>query len=368
MKVYLVGGAVRDALLGLPVRERDWVVVGATAEQMVAQGYRCVGKHFPVFLHPESHEEYALARTESKTAPGYRGFSVQTGPQVSLKMDLQRRDLSINAMAQAKNQTLVDPFGGGADLAARSLRHVSPAFAEDPVRVLRLARFAARFWPLGFRVHASTRTLVRRMAAGGELDALVPERCWQELRRALLTAHPEVFFKTLADCEALAAVFPELDAGGRDFGLGLAALQSSTRVCASPAVRLAAFTTVALDPGRSDSLAKRLRLPREVRDALLLSQRVQDDLPIGQGTPEAWMRLLEHSDSLRQPKRFFQALFAVHAARGQFPPCLSAAVGALRTLRQVDVTALLKQGHHGPGLAQALREARVQALRAGEGP
>jgi tRNA nucleotidyltransferase (CCA-adding enzyme) len=211
MEIYLVGGAVRDGLLKLPVEERDWVVIGETAESMLRQGFRPVGKDFPVFLHPGTHEEYALARTERKTAPGYRGFAVNAAPDVTLEQDLLRRDLTINAMAMAADGRLVDPYGGRADLQKRLLRHVSPAFAEDPVRILRIARFAARYRPLGFTVAPETNALMRQMVAAGEADSLVPERVWAELAKALKEPCPAAFFETLRYCGALAAVFPEID-------------------------------------------------------------------------------------------------------------------------------------------------------------
>src|SRR5690625_1566027 len=211
MKVYLVGGAVRDRLLGLPVHERDWVVVGATPEALSEAGYRPVGKDFPVFLHPRTKEEYALARTERKTAPGYQGFSFHASPEVTLEQDLERRDLTINAIAEAEDGTVIDPFGGQADLEARWLRHVSPAFAEDPVRILRLARFAARFEPLGFRIAEETLALCQDMVRDGEVDALVPERVWQELSRALMEPKPSAFIQTLRACGALARLMPEID-------------------------------------------------------------------------------------------------------------------------------------------------------------
>jgi tRNA nucleotidyltransferase (CCA-adding enzyme) len=212
VQVYLVGGAVRDELLGRPVRERDWVVVGATPEQLAAAGYRPVGRDFPVFLHPQTHEEYALARLERKVGPGYRGFVTDSSPDVTLEQDLQRRDLTINAIARAADGTLIDPCGGQRDLAARRLRHVSDAFVEDPVRVLRVARFAARFAPLGFAVAAETQALMQRMVAAGEVDALVAERVWKELERALEEPRPDAFVSTLRDCGALARVLPEVDA------------------------------------------------------------------------------------------------------------------------------------------------------------
>lgn len=211
MEIYLVGGAVRDGLLGLPVQERDWVVVGATPADMLARDFRPVGKDFPVFLHPRTHEEYALARTERKIAPGYHGFSVHSAPDVTLEDDLLRRDLTINAMARDAEGRLIDPYHGSRDLEARRLRHVSPAFAEDPVRILRLARFSARYAPLGFRVAPETVELMRAMVANGEVDSLVPERVWAETVRALGESRPEQFIETLRDCGALARIFPELD-------------------------------------------------------------------------------------------------------------------------------------------------------------
>ncbi len=211
MEIYLVGGAVRDGLLGLPVEERDWVVVGATPNELLARGFRPVGKDFPVFLHPHTHEEYALARTERKTAPGYHGFSFHAAPDVTLADDLRRRDLTINAMARDPDGRLIDLYHGRRDLEARWLRHVSPAFAEDPVRILRLARFSARYAPLGFRVAPETMELMRAMVAGGEADSLAPERVWAETVRALGEPSPGRFIEILRECGALARIFPELD-------------------------------------------------------------------------------------------------------------------------------------------------------------
>jgi len=211
MKTYLVGGAVRDTLLGLPVQERDWVVLGETPESMVKQGFRPVGKDFPVFLHPNSHEEYALARTERKTAPGYKGFAIHADPDVTLEQDLHRRDLTINAIAMRPDGQLIDPYGGQQDLQARLFRHISPAFAEDPVRILRVARFAARFRHLGFTLAPETNALMQAMVEAGEVDALVPERVWAELVKSLSEPMPSAFFYTLKNCGALAKVFPELD-------------------------------------------------------------------------------------------------------------------------------------------------------------
>ena len=211
MKIYLVGGAVRDQLLGLPVIEKDWVVIGETPEAMVKQGFRPVGKDFPVFLHPQTHDEYALARTERKTAPGYKGFAVHASPDVSLEQDLIRRDLTINAMAMTPQGQLIDPYGGLQDLENRVFRHISPAFAEDPVRILRVARFAARYRHLGFTLAAETGALMQSMVTAGEVDYLVPERVWAELFKALKERTPSAFFYILKDCTALAKIFPEID-------------------------------------------------------------------------------------------------------------------------------------------------------------
>ncbi|SVC61327.1 uncharacterized protein METZ01_LOCUS314181, partial [marine metagenome] len=212
MQIYLVGGAVRDKQLGLPVREKDWVVVGGTAEALKARGYRMVGKSFPVFLHPETGEEYALARTETKTGPGYRGFTTHSDTKITLEQDLKRRDLTINAMAEDSDGTIIDPYGGLQDLNLKVLRHVSDAFHEDPLRILRVARFAARYHELGFTVAEDTLELMEVMTAGGETDTLVPERVWQETELTLMESRPDVFFKILKQCGALAVIYPELDA------------------------------------------------------------------------------------------------------------------------------------------------------------
>ncbi|MGA8709590.1 MAG: hypothetical protein WB646_21680, partial [Steroidobacteraceae bacterium] len=254
MQVYLVGGAVRDQLLGRPVRERDWVVVGATPAEMERLGYRAVGREFPVFLHPDSKEEHALARLERKSAPGYRGFVTEYSPEVTLEQDLQRRDLTINAMAIGTDGTLIDPYGGRADLARRLLHHVSAAFSEDPVRVLRIARFAARFASLGFTVAEDTRALMRRMVEQGEVAALVPERVWREMERALGEPSPEQFFDTLADCGALPVVLPQLRWGAAE----REALQTAVTLSPDESVRFAALAaaTPATDV---EILCRRLR-------------------------------------------------------------------------------------------------------------
>lgn len=253
MKTYLVGGAVRDRLLDIPVKERDWVVLGETPESMIRRGFRPVGKDFPVFLHPQSHEEYALARTERKTAPGYKGFVIHAAPDVTLKQDLMRRDLTINAMAMTPEGEIIDPFNGRQDLECRIFRHISPAFGEDPVRILRVARFAARYAHLGFRIAEETLALMCQMVESGEIDALVPERVWAELQKALSEQAPAAFFQTLQACGALVKVFPEIDAlfgipqpkkyhPEIDTGLhSLLSLEQACRLSPRPDVRFAAL-------------------------------------------------------------------------------------------------------------------------------
>ena len=253
MEIYLVGGAVRDKLLGLPVIEKDWVVIGETPESMVKQGFRPVGKDFPVFLHPQSHDEYALARTERKTAPGYKGFAVHASPEVSLEQDLIRRDLTINAIAMTPQGQLIDPYGGQQDLENRIFRHISPAFAEDPVRILRVARFAARYGHLGFTLAEETRELMQSMVAAGEVDYLVPERVWAELFKVLKEQTPSAFFYTLKNCTALEKIFPEINClfgvpqpekhhPEIDTGLhSMLCLEQAALLSASPEVRFAAL-------------------------------------------------------------------------------------------------------------------------------
>ena len=402
MEIYLVGGAVRDALLGLPIKERDWVVVGATPEQLLAQGFKQVGKDFPVFLHPKTHEEYALARTERKTAPGYRGFSVYAGPEVSLKEDLGRRDLTINAMAQDAAGRLIDPYHGARDLEARWLRHVSPAFAEDPVRILRVARLSARYARLGFQVAPETLELMRTMVANGEVDALVPERVWAETVRALGEPSPGQFIEVLRDCGALARIFPEID---RLFGVPqpaqhhpevdtgihlLMCLEQAVRLGADTVVRFAVLvhdlgkgTTPATDwprhIGHEDRSAKltqafceRLRVPNEYRDLGVLVAKYHTHchraLELRPGTV---LKTLEALDAFRRPKRFEQFLLACEAdARGRkgledrpYPQ-----TERLRTAREaaaaVAVGPLVEKGLKGKALAEAIRRERQQAIAA----
>jgi tRNA nucleotidyltransferase (CCA-adding enzyme) len=349
MQVYLVGGAVRDSLLGLPVTERDWVVVGATRDELLRLDYREVGRDFPVFLHPQTHEEYALARLERKVAPGYRGFEFQFGPEVTLEQDLGRRDLTINAIAQAGDGTLIDPFGGRRDLAARILRHTSAAFIEDPVRVLRVARFAARFAPLGFRIAPETLELMRAVVARGELDALVAERVWQESEKALRSQEPCEFFRVLRDCGALRVIYPEIDAlfgvpqpaewhPEIDTGVHtLMVLEQATRLSAEPAVRFAALVH---DLGKGttpreqwprhhgheqsgvtliERLAARLRIPAEYRDLAVIVARAHGNVHRAfELRPQTVLEFFETADAFRRPERFAQVLLACEAdSRGR---------------------------------------------------
>ena len=344
MEVYLVGGAVRDELLGRRVTERDWVVVGATPEQMIDAGYRPVGRDFPVFLHPETREEHALARTERKTGPGYRGFVVHAAPDVSLEDDLRRRDLTINAMAMSADGTLIDPLNGRADLEARLLRHVSSAFAEDPVRILRVARFGARFADAGFRVAQETTALMRQMVAAGEADTLVAERVWQETSSALREDRPEVFLEILRSCGALARVFPEID---RLFGVPqppkwhpeidtgihtLMTLRAAVALSGQGKVRFAAMvhdlgkgtTPKEILPSHRghgergaqliNGLCRRLRAPREYRELAVLVSKYHGACHRAETlTAEELLALLRALDAFRRPERFESFLLACEA-------------------------------------------------------
>lgn len=400
MKRYLVGGAVRDALLGLPAGERDWVLVGADPETLLAQGFRPVGSDFPVFLDPEHHEEHALARTERKTGRGYHGFTFHADPSVTLEEDLRRRDLTINAMARDDAGEVIDPYGGRRDLEAHWLRHVSPAFAEDPVRILRVARFAARFEPLGFRIADETWALMRQMVAAGEADALVAERVWQETARALLERRPSVFFTTLRDCGALARVMPELDAlfgvpqpeahhPEIDTGLHVLMCLDAAAACAAALeVRVAvllhdlgkALTPRAEWPrhpghdARGVALVRRfcerLRVPNAARELALLV--TAEHVHVHQAidfSAEATLRLLERLDAFRRPERFALVLQACQCdARGRrgrevtpYPsaPRLRAALEAARAVQLPAEASEWTGAQRGEGL----RQARLLALR-----
>ena len=399
MQVYLVGGAVRDGLLGLPVKERDWVVVGAARDELSRLGYREVGRDFPVFLHPQTHEEHALARLERKVAPGYRGFAVEVGPEVTLEEDLARRDLTINAMAQDADGGLIDPYGGRRDLDARVLRHVSPAFAEDPVRVLRVARFAARFAPLGFSVAPDTRDLMRDMVDRGEVDALVPERVWQETEKALRELRASEFFRVLRECCALQRIYPEIDAlfgvpqpaqwhPEIDTGIHtLMVLDQAAQLSTDVKVRFAALVH---DLGKAatpeqewpshrgheqrsvaliEALSERLRVPADHRELAVIVARYHGNVhrafELRAGTI---LDMLEGADALRRPERFAQALLACEAdARGRlgleskgYPQrlYLAAARDAAAALRPSpeDIAA------GGAKIAERLHQRRVHAI------
>jgi tRNA nucleotidyltransferase (CCA-adding enzyme) len=292
VKSYVVGGAVRDELLGLPVKDRDHVVVGATPEEMVRFGYKPVGKDFPVFLHPETHEEYALARTERKSGRGYKGFTVHAAPEVTLEDDLRRRDLTINAIAKAEDGTLIDPFGGRRDLEKKVLRHVSEAFSEDPVRILRVARFAARF---GFGIAAETMQLMKDMVASGETDYLVPERVWQEFSKGLMEERPERMFEVLEACGLRERLLPELET-------------QPEVMRGSLAVRFALLAW-SLAEDEVETLCRRLRAPNEPRELALLASRNRAALEqAAHASPEETLRLLKAADALRRPERFAELL------------------------------------------------------------
>lgn len=430
MQIYLVGGAVRDALLGLPVKDRDWVVVGATPEQMRAEGFSPVGKDFPVFLHPRTHEEFALARTERKTGPGYHGFAVHAAPDVTLEEDLSRRDITINAIAYpasfirdrdhiyinplpspdtwSNDTALVDPHGGRADLAARVLRHVSPAFREDPVRILRLARFAARF--ADFTVAPDTMALMREMVDSGEVDHLVAERVWQELAKGLMEAKPSRMFDVLRECGALKRLLPELN---RLWGVSQRAdyhpevdtgvhvmlvLDMSARLQAPLAVRFACLghdlgkgnTPVNILPrhlgheGRSAQLIKnlcrRLRVPVDCRDLAEVVAREHSNIHRSMDlNASALMRLLERCDAMRKPERFAQVLLACECdARGRLGfadtpyPQRSHLLNTLSFAKRVatENIALLAQstGAKGQQIGEKIHQARVAAIEASLNP
>jgi tRNA nucleotidyltransferase (CCA-adding enzyme) len=404
MKVYAVGGAVRDALLGLPVQDRDYVVVGATAEEMLAQGFTPVGKDFPVFLHPVTHDEYALARTERKTAPGYKGFVFHADRGVTLEDDLRRRDLTINAIAQAEDGTIIDPFGGRRDLQDKRFRHVSEAFAEDPLRILRAARFAARF--TGFTVAPETARLMTRMVEAGEVDALVPERVWQELARGLMEAQPSRMFEVLRGCGALARILPELDAlwgvpqpakhhPEIDSGVHvMLAVDYAARRGYGLAVRVAVLLhdlgkgqTPASDwphhyghEGSGATLVrqvcKRLKIPNDCRDLASMAAREHGIAARAlELRPATMVDLFERCDAFRKPQRFAEFLQACESdQRGRsglenapFPQA-EHLLAALRAAREVDAGAIAQRFPDRPQLIAAeVRRARVLAVRAAAG-
>ncbi|MEY3338087.1 MAG: hypothetical protein RL245_1079 [Pseudomonadota bacterium] len=401
MEIYLVGGAVRDELLDRSVSERDWVVVGATPAELESRGYRPVGKDFPVFLHPQTGEEYALARLERKVAPGYRGFTTEFSPSVTLEQDLARRDLTINAMARDIAGNIIDPFGGRGDLDKRLLRHVSPAFVEDPVRILRVARFIARFAHLGFSVAPETLTLMRRMVDSGEADALVPERVWRELSRALDEPTPRAAIELLREVGALRVILPELDAL---FGVPqrpewhpevdtgehtLLALQVAASRGASQAVR---FAVLVHDLGKAltpraewprhhahetlglpaiEALCARLRVPQEHRELGLLASRFHTHVHRGlELRTSTLLELLEHCDAFRRPARFVEFLEACECdARGRLGfaekpyPQRARVEQAFEIARGISLTESEREGLDGAAIGERLRSKRLAALK-----
>lgn len=400
MKIYLVGGAVRDELLDYPFTEKDWVVVGATVNDMLAAGYQQVGKDFPVFLHPESKEEHALARTERKTAAGYTGFEVHASPDVSLEQDLIRRDLTINAIAKDVNGTLIDPFHGVDDINNKILRHVSEAFAEDPVRILRIARFMARYAHLGFSIAGETLSLMKTMVAAGEVDALVAERVWQEMQKALSEKTPTAFITTLRDCGALKRIMPELDClwgvpqpeqhhPEIDSGIHtLMVLEQACKLSDNPQVRFAALvhdlgkgTTAEKEwpqhIGHEASGAKivlqvcqRMRIPNEYRD--LAERTARFHLHYHRALelkPATVVKTLEQLDAFRKPERFENFLLASEAdARGR--PGYENKVfkqgdffrQALNVSKTVNIDELRELGFENQALANKIKEQRISTV------
>ncbi|WP_126456991.1 multifunctional CCA addition/repair protein [Sulfuriflexus mobilis] len=402
MKIYLVGGAVRDKLLGLEPKERDWVVVGASPEELLALGYTPVGKDFPVFLHPETKEEYALARTERKTAPGYTGFTFHAAPDVTLEEDLARRDLTINAIAEDTNGKLIDPFNGRQDIEAGMLRHVSAAFVEDPVRILRCARFAARFARFGFKVAHGTNALMRKMVENGEVDALVAERVWKEFETALKEDRPTAFFKVLRGCGALARLFPEIDAlygvpqpeqhhPEIDTGVHvMMVLDQATQLTTDPRIRFAALTH---DLGKGATpkeewpqhigheassvklvheMCDRLRIPNDYRDiAALMAEYHTHCHRAFEIKPATLLKVLEALDAFRREERLEMYLTACLAdARGckdredlDYPQA-DRFRAAFVAARAITARTFVEQGLKGEAISKALREARIEAIAA----
>ena len=371
MKIYTVGGAVRDELLGLPVKDRDYVVVGATPQDLTRLGYKPVGKDFPVFLHPKTREEYALARTERKTARGYKGFQVHAAPDVTLDEDLSRRDLTINAIARDDEGRIIDPYGGAEDLKRGVLRHVSPAFAEDPVRILRAARFAARF---GFKLAPATLRLMRGMVEAGEADALVPERVWQELAIGLMEAAPSNMFAVLQSCGALARVLPELAAVWASRGpylrsqraLDIAAAQG--RALEVRYAVLACALAAGAAPERAlRQMSARLRAPADCADLALLALRQREHLVLGARLEaDAIVTLLQACDAWRRPARFERLLQAVESCNaGRTRPAAAAPrlLAALAAARAVDAGAIARSESEPHKIPARLRAARIGAIK-----
>ncbi|WP_241622633.1 multifunctional CCA addition/repair protein [Rosenbergiella australiborealis] len=402
MQKYLVGGAVRDRLLGLPVTDRDWVVVGATPESLLALGYQQAGRDFPVFLHPKTHEEYALARTERKTGSGYTGFDTRFTPEVTLEEDLQRRDLTINAMAEDEAGAIIDPWHGQQDLAARRLRHVSAAFIEDPLRVLRVARFAARFAPLGFTIAEETLMLMKQITESGELAYLTHERVWKETEKALSSASPSTYFSVLRQCGALAVLFPELDAlfgvpapakwhPEIDTGVhSLMSLDIATQLTVEPALRFAALlhdigkglTPPELWPSHPnhgiggvpliDALCLRLKVPNHYRDIARLATEFHDMVhSIDKYPAEQVIMVFDKLDAWRKPERVTQlALVSEADVRGRLGwqdnpyPQAAQFVARFAAAQAVSVAPIIAAGFTGKAVREELTRLRVQAVAA----
>lgn len=402
LNIYLVGGAVRDKFLGHPYSERDWVVVGATEEEMLKDGFKRVGKDFPVFIHPETKEEYALARTERKKGKGYYGFECHASPDVTLEEDLLRRDLTINAMAEDKDGNLIDPYGGQSDLNNKILRHVSPAFSEDPVRILRLARFAAKLAPFGFTVFPETIELMKSMVSAGEVDELVPERVWQEMARALKEPNPNQFFLVLRNCDALAKLWPALNAlwgvpqkieyhPEIDTGIHtMMALEQAAKFTEDPVTRFAALChdlgKGATPPNEWPShhgheergvpliqeFCRRYRAPKEYRDlAILVSRYHLHCHRVFELTAKTLAKTLESLDAFRQPERFEKFLIACKAdATGRLGlqdkpyPEADRMREMFKIAKEIDVQSLIEAGFEGAVLGEKIHEARVSAIKA----
>jgi len=371
VEIYAVGGAIRDELLGLPVKDRDYVVVGATPQDMTRLGFKPVGKDFPVFLHPQTREEYALARTERKTARGYRGFQVHAAPDVTLEQDLSRRDLTINAIARDAQGRIIDPYGGAADLKRGVLRHVSAAFAEDPVRILRVARFAARF---GFKVAPATLRLMRAMVAAGEADALVAERVWQELAVGLMEPAPAKMFVLLRGCGALARVLPELAAAWASrarYARSRRALDYAADRGYTLEVRYAvlacALAGVDAPERQLRHMSARLRAPADCSDLALLALRHFVQIGVGAKLDaEALVALLQACDAWRRPARFEQLLQVVESGKATRERAFAAAprlLAALGAARAVDAGAIAARESEPRRIAARLRAARVAAVQ-----
>ncbi|WP_101758218.1 multifunctional CCA tRNA nucleotidyl transferase/2'3'-cyclic phosphodiesterase/2'nucleotidase/phosphatase [Oceanicoccus sp. KOV_DT_Chl] len=361
MKIYLVGGAVRDKLLGYPFHEHDWVVVGGTPEQLLAQGYQQVGKDFPVFLHPDSKEEYALARTERKNGRGYTGFSCYASPDVTLEQDLLRRDLTINAIAEDSDGNLIDPYGGQQDIQQKILRHVSPAFSEDPLRVLRVARFAARYAHLGFTVANETLQLMQAISDSGELHNLVAERVWKELESSLQEQSPQQFFAVLKQAHALAVLLPEFnDLGSNDFQV----LQLASERNCSSSIRFA-LLCAALAPDVTQTLCQRIKIPNEFRDLAMLLSRHQQQCQQNFTAAEPLLDLLEALDPFRRPERFtdfLQCCTLINTVLDRNLKNTSQLNEAYQCCNRINAKQFADQGLKGKAIASALREQRITLI------